>query len=251
MAFSADELRVLRRALAEVLHSGRAPAGAALGAAPAAHRPVAEHVQDYLGLAEAVDDAVRESERLHAFLLAELRHYREALPGAAVGYPERLTAAVESGRPPGAEDLAALRLPHARAAGSTECHRRTALLRHCEHLAAGPADRCENPADNPADNDVRPRLEAHMPAPRRLLSLPGTAADSAADSAAEPGAEPGRKPVPTPAAPPAPGAPEPADPEPGRRTPTPAEIWPPGRRPVPRPGDGEASAALVGPRRAC
>lgn len=172
MAFSADELRVLRRALAEVLHPSRTAALAAPSAAPAAHRPAAEHVQDYLRLAGAVDDAVQEAGRLRAFL---------------------------------------------------------------------------------ADNDVRLRLEAHMPAPRRLLALPGT---SAAD---DPDAEPARKPVPRPgpAAPPAPGAPKPSAPEPGRRTPTPAEIWPPGRRPAPdppRPDERAAPAvlaALVRPRRAC
>lgn len=220
MAFSANELRVLRRALAEVLHPSRTAAAVAPGAAPATH------VQDYVRLAEAVDDAVQEAGRQRAFLLAELRRYREALPGSAAGYLERLTAAVAAGHLPGPDDLTALRTLRAQATGSPEHHRRTALLRHCEHLA---------------DNDVRPRLEAHMPAPRRLLALPGT---SAADEG--PDAEPKPRPKPAPATPPAP--------DPGRRTPTPAEIWPPGRRPAPRPEDEDAMAALaglVGPRRAC
>ncbi|WP_333766926.1 hypothetical protein [Streptomyces sp. IBSBF 2435] len=227
MAFSADELRVLRRALAEVLHPSRTPAGAVATAA-AVPRP-AEYVQDYLRLAEAVDDAVQEAGRLRAFLLAELRRYRDALPGSAAGFLERLTAAVGTGYLPGADDLAALRLLRAQATGSPEYHRRTALLRHCENLA---------------DNDVRLRLEAHMPAPRRLLALPGP---SAADE------RPDAEPAPKPATPPAPGTPKPAEPDPGRRTPTPAEIWPPGRRPAPRREDDDAMAALaalVGPRRA-
>lgn len=182
MAFSADELRVLRRALAEVLHPSRTSAGAVVTVA-AVPRP-AEHVQDYLRLAEAVDDAVQEAGRLRSFLLAELCRYREALPGSAAGYLERLTAAVGAGYLPGADDLAALRLLRAQATGSPEHHRRTALLRHCENLA---------------DNDVRLRLEAHMPAPRRLLALPGP---SAADERPEPkpDAEPAPEPKPAPAA---------------------------------------------------
>lgn len=212
MAFSANELHVLRRALAEVLH-------------PSSTAAVAHDVQDYLRLAETVDDAAREAGRLRAFLLAELRRYREALPGSAAGYLERLTAAVGAGYLPGADDLAALRTLRAQATGSPEHHRRTALLRHCENLA---------------DNDVRLRLEAHMPAPRRLLALPST---SAADEG--PDAEPAPESEPVPAKPPAPGAPKPAAPEPGRRTPTPAEIWPPGRRPAPRPEGDDASVAAV------
>ncbi|MFG1811148.1 hypothetical protein [Streptomyces sp. NPDC049040] len=235
MAFSADELQVLRRALAEVLHPSRTFAGTAVTAA-AVPRP-AEHVRDCLRLAEAVDDAVQEAGRLRAFLLAELRRYREALPGSAAGYLERLTDAVAAGYLPGAEDLAALRRLRAQATGSPEHHRRTALLRHCENLA---------------DNDVRLCLEAHMPAPRRLLALPGP---SAAEE--RPASKPDAEPAPKPAAPPAPGAPKPAEPDPGRRTPTPAEIWPPGRRPAPRRDDEDeravpaALAGLVGPRRAC
>jgi hypothetical protein len=260
MAFSADELRVLRRALAEVLHPSRIPAGAV--PAVAVPRP-AEHVQDYLGLAEAVDDAVQEAGRLRAFLLAELRRYREALPGSAAGYLERLTAAAGAGYLPEADDLAALRLLRAQPAGTPEHHRRTALLRHCESLA---------------ENDVRLRLEAHMPAPRRLLALPGpSAADKPVpqplptpgpkprpkpgpDSSPEPDSAPQSRPEPPkpatepePAAPPQPGAPkpaEPAEPDPGRRTPTPAEIWPPGRRPAPQRSDegltGPAALAVDG-----
>ena len=81
MAFSADELRVLRRALAIALQP--APV-------PAPHRPLgpqrAEEVRECLRLSEAVDEAVREGGRLRAFLLADLARYRSALPGAAPGY---------------------------------------------------------------------------------------------------------------------------------------------------------------------
>src|SRR5690606_2473267 len=66
MAFGAEELRVLRRALALALH----PAAAS-----------ADDVQDCLRLADAVDEATRESARLRAFLVADLGRYRAALPG--------------------------------------------------------------------------------------------------------------------------------------------------------------------------
>lgn len=200
MAFSAEEVRVLRRALAEALHPSRA-------AATVAPRP-AEYVQDYLRLAAAVDDAADEAGRLRAFQLDELSRYRRALPGSVAGYLERLTAALAAGYRPTADDLAALRRLRALPSGTPEHRRRTALLRRCETLA---------------ENDVRLRLEAHMTAPRRLLALPG------ARLAAEP--DPAEKK-------PAPKAPSPQPPAPGqdparKRPPTPAEIWPPGRRPAP------------------
>ncbi|WP_202235338.1 hypothetical protein [Actinacidiphila reveromycinica] len=214
MAFSADEVRVLRRALAEVL-GPRATAGPpAVVVAPRS----AEHVQDCLRLAEGLDDAVREAGRMRAFHLAELHRYRLALPGAASGYLDRLAAALDGGHLPGPDDLAALRRLRAQSTGTPEHRRRTALLHRCETLA---------------ENDVRQRLEAHMPAPRRLLSLP-----LPAPAAAGEGDRPKPRPAPAPAPAPAPGGkPKPAAPppaaeprDPGRRTPTPAEIWPPRRR---------------------
>ncbi|NJP47899.1 hypothetical protein [Actinacidiphila epipremni] len=259
LAFSADEVRVLRRALAEVLHPSRTAAQVP-PAAPPVPRPAqppgtppapraagTPYARDYLRLAEALDDAARESGRLRAFLRAEVRRYREALPGAAAGYLERLTAAVAAGDPPGAEDLAALRSLRAQATGSAEHHRRAALLALCEDLARTAADpfagpfaqdpaeaAAEVPAENLAHADVPPRLEAHMPAPRRLFTFPGP-------SAAEPDSAP-RQPAPKPGPKPAPPAPEP-----GRRTPTPAEIWPPNRRPTPPPAPPKD---LLAPRRA-
>src|SRR5882757_9782738 len=108
MAFSADELRVVRRALAEVLHLSRATAAAPSAAVPVVPRP-AEYVQDYLRLVEAVDEAMFEAGRLRAFLLDELERYREALPGSVGGYLERLGGALAGGYLPGPDDLAALR----------------------------------------------------------------------------------------------------------------------------------------------
>ncbi|HEY5833138.1 hypothetical protein [Streptomyces sp.] len=211
MAFSADEVRVVRRALAEVLHPSRTAAAAAVVAPrPAEYPPPAAYVQDvqdYLRLAEAVDDAACEAGRLRAFLLDELRRYRQALPGTAAGYLERLTAALTGGYLPGAEDLAALRLLRSLPCGAHEYRRRTAVLRRCETLA---------------ENDVRLRLEAHMPAPRRLLTLPGLTEEP----------EPDQNP-PSPQPPAQPGKDQPAPPR--RRTPTPAEIWPPHRRRTRRP----------------
>ncbi|MFI0900739.1 hypothetical protein [Streptomyces sp. NPDC020983] len=199
LAFSADEVRTLRRALAE------------------------SRSAECAALAAAVADAAGEAAALRAFLRAELRRYREALPGAAAGYMERLAAAVGDGHLPGPEDLSALRRLRAQAPAGPEHERRTALLRRCENLAV--------------NDDVRQRLEAHMPAPRRLLTLPGP---SAAD-------QPKPAPKPGPGAP-RPASPQPPAPEPGRRTPTPAEIWPP-RPSRPEPPAKDA-AAVVGPRSA-
>ncbi|MGJ7418447.1 hypothetical protein AB9128_21645 [Streptomyces cinereoruber] len=151
MAFSADELRVLRRALAIALH-------------PAPLQD--EDVQDCLRLAESVDEAVCEAGRLRAFLLADLARYREALPGSLSGYLELLRDALAAGYDPGADDLAALRALRRNPAAAE-------LLARCQGLA---------------ERSVRARLarvvQATAPAadraPRaRLLALPGgrTAAD--------------------------------------------------------------------------
>ncbi|MYX45806.1 hypothetical protein GTW59_32890, partial [Streptomyces sp. SID89] len=94
IAFGAEELRVLRRALAVALHL----------------RPArAEDLQDCLRLAESLDEAMREGARLRAFLLADLARYRAALPGTAVGYFALLREALDAGHRPGPDDLAALR----------------------------------------------------------------------------------------------------------------------------------------------
>ncbi|MEV8018961.1 hypothetical protein AB0O76_21995 [Streptomyces sp. NPDC086554] len=197
MAFSAEELRVLRRALALALHPS----------------PVSdEDVKDCLRLADSVDEAAREGSRLRAFLLADLARYRAALPGTATSYLALLEDVIGSGYQPGPDDLAALRALRGNPVA-------TALLERCRALA---------------ERDVRARLSGRtavetMAAPRsrvrasrtRLLALPGGRSEAEAPAAPKP------KPK-TPAAP----ARRPAAPEPGRPVPTPAEVFPPKRRPA-------------------
>ncbi|MGA5193313.1 hypothetical protein [Streptomyces exfoliatus] len=181
MAFSADELRVLRRALAIALH-------------PAPLQD--EDVREALHLAEAVDEAVREAGRLRAFLLDDLARYREALPGSLSGYLGLLQDALAAGYDPAADDLAALR-----------------ALRH-NPRAAGLLARCQTLAER----SVRARLArvsqatatpTPSTAPRaRLLALPGGRA--AAD-----------EPKPTPPAPAERPVPKPSEVFPPRRRPVP------------------------------
>ncbi|MBM9508559.1 hypothetical protein [Actinacidiphila acididurans] len=110
-----------------------------------------------------------------------------------------------------------------------------ALPRRCETLA---------------ENDVRLRLEAHMPAPRRLLTLPHPSLAEERDRKdrkdTEPEPKPGEEqqpaaPAPDKEQPPQqqPKTPEPEQPA-RRRTPTPAEIWPPHRRPR-KPGEARSA----------
>ncbi len=174
MAFSADELRVLRRALAIALQPDPVtPSAGPLGP------DRAEEVQDCLRLAEAVDEAVREGGRLRAFLLDELARYRAALPGAAVGYLEQLQGALAAGYEPLAEDLAALRALCGSAAGGGEATRRRALLGHCERLAERGVRARLAARAGAAGAVVEPRTRPVAP---RLRALPGGA--SAAVSAA-------------------------------------------------------------------
>ncbi|MFF9350318.1 hypothetical protein [Streptomyces sp. NPDC014734] len=185
MAFGADELRVLRRALAVALHP-----------APLPH----EDVQDCLRLAEAVDEAAGEAGRLRAFLLADLARYRDALPGSAGGYLELLQDALAAGYDPRPDDLAALRALRHRPVAA-------ALLERCQALA---------------ERSVRARLAgrsapATTPAPRsRLLALPGgRAADAEPERPKAPPAPP------RPAAPSERPAPKPSEVFPPRRRPAP------------------------------
>ncbi|MFI5899630.1 hypothetical protein [Streptomyces cyaneofuscatus] len=187
MAFSADELRVLRRALAIALHP----------------MPLSdEDVQDCLRLAGSVDEAVGEAGRLRAFLLADLARYRAALPGSVTGYLELLQDALAAGYDPRPDDLAALRALRGKPLAA-------ALLERCQILA---------------ERSVRARLAGRSaalsaPGPRnRLLALPGgRAADREPDRPKAPAAPvPGRSP--------APGsrpAPKPSEVFPPRRRPTP------------------------------
>ncbi|MGW1160742.1 hypothetical protein ACWD48_21495 [Streptomyces sp. NPDC002519] len=200
LAFGAEELRVLRRALALALPSRTASA---------------EDVQDCLRLAESVDEAVREGARLRAFLLADLVRYRAALPGAAGGYLALLEDALRAGYRPVPDDLAALR----------------AL---CGTPAAALLDRCRALAER--DPRARPAASrgVTVPASRaRLTALPGGRA-GAEDPAEKPARKPGDKPADRPDRPEKPGPrPEPQSPRPQRPIPTPGEVFPPKRKPGP------------------
>ncbi|MFF0434673.1 hypothetical protein ACFYU9_20865 [Streptomyces sp. NPDC004327] len=213
MAFSADELRVLRRALATALNPAPLPD---------------DDVQDCLRLADSVDEAVREAGRLRAFLLADLVRYRQALPGSLTGYLELLQDALAAGYDPQADDLAALRaLRGSPAAG--------VLLARCQVLAERSVRaRLARVAQTRAPLQARTPL-VPAPAPRaRLLALPGGRA-AAGDE------DRGTRP-PAPAKPATPAAPKPAAPRPGRPIPTPGEVFPPRRRPVPPPPSEERAA---------
>ncbi len=175
LAFGADELRVLRRALAHALHP----------------TPLDDEVvQDCHRLAGSVDEAVREAGRLRAFLLADLSRYRDALPGSATGYLDLLQDALLTGYDPRPEDLAALR-------GLRHTAQGAALLARCQVLA---------------EKSVRARLAGQRTGPpawpaaagprTRLLALPGGRA--AADppkpkpGPSSPDTPPAERPVPKP-----------------------------------------------------
>lgn len=163
MAFSADELRVLRGALAVASQSKPA-------------------TREFAELAEFVEETVHEGSRLRSFLLADLARYRDALPGSAPGYLEQLQSALGAGYLPRPDDLASLRALSEEAAGEPEGARRTALLHRCERLAGGavrarllvlPGARAadeqegepeENPNGEPAESP-EPSRPAPAPAP--------------------------------------------------------------------------------------
>ncbi|MER5351753.1 hypothetical protein ABT093_15660 [Kitasatospora sp. NPDC002551] len=235
MAFSADEVRVLRRALAQALHPsvpvhlqfpGRpahADAGAALWA---------EDVQDALRLTEAIDEAVQEGGRLRAFLLADLARYRAALPGTATGYLERLEEAVTDGYLPGPEDLTALRGLSRQPCGQGERSRRSRLAGRCHALA---------------EAAVRERL-ALTTGQRHLVAVPSPAAPPSSPPIPVGTPVGGRIPMSS-TEPPVeqsadPRAPQERQPARPHRMPTPAELF--GRRPKPaaRPAAPEAPEDL-------
>ncbi|WP_330297879.1 hypothetical protein [Streptomyces sp. NBC_00503] len=202
MAFSADELHVLRRSLAHALQSSTAPL-------------TAVEVQDCLRLAASVDDAVQEAGRLREFLLADLARYRAALPGSLTGYLELLQDALAAGYEPVPDDLAALRALRA------------------NPVAAALLDR----AQGIAERSVRRRLST-TPAPRtRLLALAGGAgadAGSGSGSGGGSGSGSGSGKEKEPA------QPQP-DERPARPIPTPGEVFPPRRKPTPPPEAGRAA----------
>lgn len=209
MAFGAEELRVLRRALALALQPRTASA---------------EDVQDCLRLAESLDEAVREGVRLRAFLVADLARYRAALPGTTAGYLTLLEEALGAGYRPDVDDLSALRALRGNPSAAV-------LLDRCLTLA---------------EQDVRARLARRtttrpaptVPASRtRLLALPGGLSgglsEDAGDMVGEGAKEPARKPVERPGERPSP-SPSPAAPKPSRPIPTPGEVFP-RRKPAPPP----------------
>ncbi len=218
MAFGAEELRVLRRALALALHPTSASA---------------EDVQDCLRLAESLDEATREGVRLRAFLVADLGRYRAALPGTVVGYLRLLEEALGAGYRPDADDLAALRALRGTPAA--------ALLDRCRLLAeedvrarlAGRTVRVGSvgsPSGGPSTGPLSRGPLSVVPASRtHLLALPG------GQAAEDPEEEPERKPsAPRPEPARDPAAPAPGNPKPGRPVPTPGEVFP-RRKPAPPP----------------
>ncbi|MFC7896201.1 hypothetical protein [Streptomyces sp. NPDC057381] len=185
MAFGAQELRVLRRALALALKPS----------------PVsAQEARDCLHLAESLDEAMRESARLRAFLVADLARYRAALPGTATGYLALLEEALAAGHRPDADDLAALGALRGNPAAA-------ALLARCAPQAPPAAPKVILPA-------ARTRTGTRL-----LLALPG-----GRRSDGKPEQDPPRKPAQQP-------TPKPAAPK--RPVPTPGEVFP-RRKPAPR-----------------
>ncbi|MFD5946622.1 hypothetical protein ACFWAZ_15360 [Streptomyces collinus] len=208
LAFGAEELRVLRRALALALHP--TPASA-------------DDVQDCLRLAESLDEALREGARLRAFLVADLGRYRAALPGTAAGYLALLDEALDAGHRPLPDDLAALRALRGNPAAA-------ALL-----------DRC-----TVAPRTAAPLPAAAAPGSRtRLLALPGGRRASGGDFAGDgPEKQPEKKPVRKPPAPKPAPAPAPGTPKPSRPIPTPGEVFP-RRKPAPPPPANPQQLAAV------
>ncbi|MER7487170.1 hypothetical protein ABTY20_14945 [Streptomyces sp. NPDC126497] len=156
MAFGAEELRVLRRALALALHP--VPASA-------------DDLQDCLHLASDLDEATRESARLRAFLLADLGRYRAALPGTAAGYLTLLEEALGAGYRPRPDDLAALRALRGNPTAAVLLHlcRRALLL-------ALPGGRATTEDPQKQDPDRRPPAAprpAPAPGPARPVPTPG------------------------------------------------------------------------------
>ncbi|MFI1581994.1 hypothetical protein [Embleya sp. NPDC020630] len=143
MAFSAHEVRVLRRALTVALRGGRDSV-------------------DFWLLGRAIGEAHDERERLRAFMTAELRRYRAALPGSAATFLSCLRNAVdEIAHVPSAEDLAALRTVVDLPCGPHERASRAALLRRCTHLAEAALEqrltaRAHRRAAAEADRAIRP-----------------------------------------------------------------------------------------------
>ncbi|CAM5247617.1 putative protein OS=Streptomyces tendae OX=1932 GN=GUR47_18855 PE=4 SV=1 [Streptomyces tendae] len=161
MAFGAQELRVLRRALALALNPS----------------PVsAQEATDCLQLAESLDEAMREGARHRAFLVADLARYRAALPGTATGYLTLLDEALNAGHRPDADDLAALgalRGNPAAAALLARCRPTLPAARtrlHALHALPGGRQPDKDPAQKPAP---KPSPQPAPATPKRPVPTPG------------------------------------------------------------------------------
>ncbi|GAB2955907.1 hypothetical protein GCM10023080_013690 [Streptomyces pseudoechinosporeus] len=173
MAFGAEELRVLRRALALALHP----------------TPVsAEEVQECLRLAESVDEAAREGARLRAFLMADLARYRAALPGAATRYLTLLEEALSAGYSLEPDDLSALRALRGNSAAATLLARGNGAAQRlhltalpgglaanvCTRARADAEDPEKKPAEKPAPQPKTEPQRSPKPAhPNRPIPTPG------------------------------------------------------------------------------
>ncbi|MEZ3179384.1 hypothetical protein KYY02_11990 [Streptomyces pimonensis] len=183
MAFGAQELCVLRRALALALHPAPAPA---------------DDLQDCRRLAADLAEATRESARLRAFLLADLGRYRAALPGTAAGYLALLEEALGAGYRPRPDDLAALRALSGNPTAAALLHRcRRALLLALPggRAATGDPGEKRDPARKPPATPPNP-----APAPTPAPAPAPTPAPSPARPVPTPGEVfPRRRPTPPPA----------------------------------------------------
>ncbi|MFJ8805699.1 hypothetical protein [Streptomyces sp. NPDC102490] len=189
MAFGAQELRVLRRALALALNPS----------------PVsAQEAQDCLRLAESLDEAMREGARLRAFLVADLARYRAALPGTATGYLALLDEALSAGHRPGADDLAALGALRGNPAAATllaRCRPETPTAATTTPTVTLPAARTRLhalPGGRQSDKDPAQKPAPKPPAPQPAPATPKRPVPTPGE------VFPRRKPAPP--APPAPGS---------------------------------------------
>ncbi|XLE02050.1 hypothetical protein QBL21_02015 [Streptomyces sp. 184] len=240
MALSADELRVVRDALAIAIESswGLPRPARGDGTEPAAASAVRRGavVRDCTELAAGLDEAAAEADRMRLFRNADLARYRAALPGSAAGYAELLHDALAAGDVPRQADVAALRALCAEPADSDVAERRRLLLRRCEALAAAQVPPRRRPA--PSWPAMPPLPQALLPRPA-LRALPGGreawGAQGSEESQPAPGRQP-RKPGEQPQQrPPRENPPDRQPASPNRPVPTPAEVFPPRRRPAPPP----------------
>lgn len=225
MAFGAEELRVLRRALALAVHSPSAGA---------------EDVRDCLRLAESLDEAIREGVRLRAFLLADLARYRAALPGTAAAYLALLEECLEAGHRPTPDDVTALQALSGNPAAASLLPRARATVPTARTAPAGRA--AWTAAAGPATAGSAP--EAVLPASAAARGSAG------ADGGKGPGGEPVKEPVRKPDEEPDEKPVKEADEEPGKgpgKGPAEKPGGQPGGQPGGKPGEGPGKGPGKGP----